>query len=977
MNFSALWRIGIFLYFFYLWGEGQILTYSQEAWVDSILNQMSLEEKIGQLFMPPAYTDHRDNFRQILRLIREYHIGGVIFMQGTPYKQGYYTNLFQEESKIPLLIAQDAEWGVSMRLDSVIRFPKNMVIGALTNDSLVYEYGKAIAMQCKLLGVHVNFAPVMDVNSNPANPVINDRAFGSDPHLVARKALMMIEAFRKVGIIPVGKHFPGHGDTDKDSHLELPVVSHSFDRLWNVELYPFRQAILYGLPALMAAHISVPALDSSGIPISLSRRVLTEFLRRKLGFEGVVFTDALNMRAVTKLFPPGEIELQALKAGNDILLYCQNVPLAIQRIKEAVFNGELTEEELDAHVRRILRLKYKAGLANYQPVDLNNLTLKLNSPYFSQLKRKILQNAVTIVRNEVHYLPLRNLPIENLVYLQIGYSKPAPFYFYLRTYKYLPFYVLPSQFSPVQMDSLFYFLDSIKATTIIIGLFEIKRSPIIHHGLSPFLLDLLCRLKLYGLKRILCLFGNPYALQYMGDETAILVGYDENESVQEACAEVIFGGSIPNGILPIQLDHLPQRDDYLPLAVRYGFAILEDFGISSKLMKEEMDSLIEGAVNRYAMPGIAVGVLYQNQILFHQGYGYQTYAKHKPIDPYFSIYDLASLTKVCATTLGIMSLVEQGELEIRRTLGFYLPEIRGSPLEKIKIYELLSHQSGLIPWMPLYKDLINDSIPLNHSPWDTIWLSQTRDSLFSIPVSRNLFLNKFYLDTLRKKIFSLKPSKEWEGEYSDFNFILLGFLIEKITGKSLEHYLKEQFYDKMGMDATMFLPAEKNIVFSTPPTEVDDYFRFDTIVGYVNDENAALLGGIAGHAGLFSNIYDLLKLAFLLLNGGRYGETSFLKEETIRLFTEYPSKNGFGLGWRRAWTNQKEVISSPLVSRKTFGHLGFTGTAFWIDPVNEIAIVILTNRTYPSRQNKEYLHQNIRVQIVDVIYKHLFSSKTL
>jgi len=958
--------------FFHVAGA-QVSSYSQEVWVDSILNQMSLEEKIGQLFMPPAYTDGRDNFDAILNLIRKYHIGGVIFMQGSPYKQAYYTNVFQQQSKVPLLIAQDAEWGVSMRLDSVISFPKNMVIGALADDSLVYEYGKAIAIQCTTLGVHVNFAPVLDVNSNPANPVINDRAFGSDPHLVARKALLIMEAFREVGIIPVGKHFPGHGDADKDSHVDLPVISRSFDQLWAIDLYPFRQAILYGLPAIMVAHISVPALDSSGLPISLSEKVLKSFLRGKLHYDGVIFTDALNMKGVTMLFPPGELELRALKAGNDVLLYSKDVPLAIQRIQDAILCGELSEAELDDHVRRILRLKYQVGLSQRKEVDLSGLDSRLNAPYFFQLKRKILKEAVTIVKNDVHFLPLQNLQHEKLVYVQIGYRKPAPFYYYLRTYKFLPFYVLPAQFTVSDMDSVISFLDSVKATTVIIGLFEVKRSPALRYGLSPFLYDLLCRMKMGGWKRILCLFGNPYALQYVGEETAIVVGYSEEVSVQERCAELIFGGAIPYGRLPVELPHLAQQDDYFPFAIRYGFSNPEDFGVPAAAFKEEMNSFIQKEINRFSMPGIAIGVLYRNQMVFHQGYGYETYAKKVPIDPYLHIYDLASLTKVCGTTLAAMRLVEQGKLDLRQTLGFYFPELRGSPLGKVKIYQLLSHQSGLIPWMPLYKELLRDSLKGIGMPWDTSYLSPWRDSVYSIPVSRNLFLNRTYLDTVKKRLMQLEVAKEREGLYSDMNFIWLGFLIEKITGEPLNLYLRREFYDKMGMDATWFLPVEERVPFRTPPTEVDDYFRMDTIIGYVNDENAALLGGVAGHAGLFSNVYDLLKIAFLLLNNGRYGEEQFFREETIRLFTESAGNNGFALGWRKAWIQRNKTISSSLVSRKTFGHLGFTGTAFWIDPVHQIAIVILTNRTYPTRQNKTYLQDDVRVKIVDIVYKYFVS----
>ncbi len=942
-------------------------TFTKQEWVSFHLQRMSLEEKIGQLFMIPVWTrPSQDNYKFAIEAIRKYHIGGIIFMQGSPQKQISYVNKFQRISDLPLLIAQDAEWGPAMRLDSIPKLPKQITLGALSDDSLLYEYGKYMARLCKAVGVHINFAPVVDVNINPDNPVINFRSFGEDKHNVTQKSLMIMHGLQDNGVFATAKHFPGHGDTDKDSHYSLPVLKHSLERFQNVELYPFKTLIRYGVKAIMVAHLYAPALDSTpNLPVSLSPKVIKGLLRDSLNFDGLIFTDALTMHGVTKYFPAGKIEVQALLAGNDVLLFPSDLKIAFEAIKQAVFDSVLTEEEIDEHVRRILEAKYDLGLYKFENRFTAPTTIQeiLQSDSLQMFRRKIYKSAITLAKNEVLFLPIKNLHQEKIAYVQVGYDKFAPFYNYLNAYTKVDGFIIHRKQDGAYLDSLAEVISQ-EYSTIIIGLFRVPNSPGKNYGMNGKLLDMLCSFNRKNKKTVVALFGNPYALKYFEKETAILLSYEEDKTAQEGTAEVIFGALNPQGRLPITTSIFKYPPPYPEWATRFGFALPAEMGLNPQSFRK-IDSLMEYAINKHYTPGGSVLVLKEGKIVHAKNYGYETYSKKHPITSQH-LYDLASLTKVVATTLATMKLYEDGKINLFAPIQKYLPQTRRKPLGKIKIVNLLLHQTGMPPFIPYWKTLMT-----RENTWNPLYLQQNISEKFSIPLTDSLFLRNDFPDTLFEKILNipLSPSKKYK--YSDFNMIILAKIIEKITRKPLEEYLRETFYARLGMYRTMFNPRLKCAEMPVVPTEYDVYFRKDTVQGYVHDENAALLGGVAGHAGLFSTAFDLAKLAYMLENSGEYGGECLLSPSTVNYFTKrFTTSNRRGLGWDKPETNKnKPSPTSRFVSPYTFGHLGFTGTAIWIDPRNDLVVIILSNRTFPSRENKGFVTESIRTKIVDYVYE--------
>ncbi len=942
---------------------------SKERWVSFHLQRMSLEEKIGQLFMIPAWTrPSQDNYKFIVNAIKKYHIGGIIFMQGSPQKQIAYANKFQRLSSLPLLVAQDAEWGPAMRLDSLPKLPKQITLGALTDDSLLYSYGKYMARLCRAVGVHINFAPVVDVNVNPDNPVINFRSFGEDKHNVTRKALMIMHGMQDNGVFATAKHFPGHGDTDKDSHYSLPVIKHSAERFRDVELYPFKNLIQRGVKAIMAAHLYAPALDSTpNLPVSLSPKVIQGLLRDSMKFDGLIFTDALTMHGVTKYFPAGKIEVQAILAGNDILLFPSDLKIAFESIKQAVFDSVITEEQIDEHVRRILTAKYELGLHQFENrfTSPNKIQKLLHSDSLQMFRRKIYKSAITLVKNEVLFLPMKNLDKEKVAYIQIGYDKFAPFYHYLNKYSQADGFIIHRKQDGAYLDSLAEIISE-KYSTIILGIFRVPNSPRRDYGMNAKILDVLCSFNRKNKKTIVALFGNPYALKYFKKETAIILSYEEDIAAQEGTAEVIFGALNPKGNLPITTDWFKYPAPYPEWATRFGFALPQEVGMKSDFTKK-IDSLMNYAIYKRFTPGGEVLVLKNGKIVHAKTYGFETYAKKQPIT-YQHLYDVASLTKVVATTLATMKLYDEGRINLFAPIHKYLPETRRKPIGKIKVIKLLLHETGMPPFIPYWKTLMTQK-----NTWDTLYLRREISEKFSIPITDSLFLRNDFPDTLFEKILNIPLSSVKKYKYSDFNMIILSKIIEEITGKSLEEYLNEVFYKELGMFQTMFQPKLKCVPYRSVPTEYDIYFRKDTVQGYVHDENAALLGGIAGHAGIFTTMFDLAKLAYMLENSGEYGGECLLSPSTIAYFTKrFSPASRRGLGWDKPETSKnKPSPTSRLVSPYTFGHLGFTGTAIWIDPQNDLAIIILSNRTFPSRENKGFVSESIRTRIVDYVYQSL------
>ncbi len=948
-------------------------------WAETVLNRLSLEEKIGQLFMMQAYStnDHRYNGPYIESIIKKYKIGGIIFMQGGPVRQAELANKFQHLSELPLLVAQDLEWGLRMRLDSTLRFPVNLALGAVQDDSLMYRYGRLMAEQCRAVGVHVNFAPVVDVNNNPNNPVIGDRAFGENRFTVARKALLYMRGLQDGGVVACAKHFPGHGDTDVDSHEDLPSLPHTRARLDSLELYPFRQLINGGVQSVMTAHLYVPSIDTTPFrPTTLSPAVVQGLLRDSLHFAGLTFTDAMSMKGITKYYAAGEADLAALMAGNDIILIPENLPIAIDHIKKAVLDGLITEREIDAHVRRILLTKEWLGLHRERLVNVDRVPFITQAPQLQQLRRDMYRQAVVLARNHNNLLPVTNLQYERVAYVQIGSDAPQPFYQTLRTYAPMDVFMLPRELTPTQTDSVLVKLEGY--TTLIVGLFSVSRPGILTIGILPPTADLLCYLSKMGTHVAVASFGNPYALSSLPEQTSQLVAFDDSDEAQIAMAEVMLGGRMPSGKLPVSIPNKVYTVAAYPAAVqRFTYAKPADAGMDAATLVG-IDTLLKGYIRRKAMPGAALLVMKGNTIVYDKGYGYTDYDNREAVDPYRTVYDLASITKIAATVPAAMKLYEQGKLNLEASIATYLPELAGTPKEKITVRNLLQHDAGLPAFIPFYTEIVDSAIGPRPE-----YVSAAETENYVLGLRQNLYLRADYPEVIFQKILTSALTAQ-PGErvvYSDLGMILLARIIERITGERLAFYAQRTLYSPLGMGRTAFAPAQQCFAESQPdvqipPTEEDKYFRYGRVQGYVHDPTAALLGGYSGHAGLFSNVYDLAKYLLMLKNGGTYGGKAYFKPETIKLFTS-PSREGSrrGLGWDKPEVRaDKPTPTSRSASASAYGHLGYTGGCVWVDPAYDLVYILLTNRTYPD-DRKLYVEESVRIQVMDKVYQSIYKFK--
>lgn len=936
-------------------------------WARNQLNQLTLEQKIGQLFMVPCYT-HASyaNRKAVQNLIDTYQIGGIIFMKGQPVTQARWANEFQRRSKVPLLVATDAEWGLAMRLDSTIRFPKNLTLGAVQNDSLLEAFGREVGFQCRAVGVHVNFAPVVDVNNNPSNPVINVRSFGELPDNVARCGSAVARGLQQAGVLAVAKHFPGHGDTETDSHYDLPVLSQSARRLDTLELHPFRKLIASGVGGVMSAHLYIPALDKTQhLPGTLSPKIIQKLLKDSLKFEGIVFTDALNMAGVTKHHAPGSLELKALEAGNDMLEFSENVPLAIKTIKEAIRAGKYTEAELDGHVLKILLAKEWAYLHQTTQVSVDSVGLVLNKPAGLALRQKLYEEAITLIKNKYQILPLADPEKKKIAVVQVGTTGKQAFARTLNTYARVDVFSVPKTASQATIDTLVARLE--KYTTVIVGIYDISTWPRNKYGISEATFSLLSKVRAQSSDVILTLFGSPYSCRHFGNEEAILVAYEEADEAQISAAQVIMGGLVPKGRLPIvPPPAFRQPVRYGMTSPRIGFDLPENWHMDSKTLAG-IDTILNYATREKLTPSACVLAIRGNRMVYAKGFGQLSYNQAQPVSPFETIYDLASVTKVASTTLAIMKLYEQNRIELHAPINTYLTDL---PLAigHLTVYQFLVHKTGLPAFRQYYHHTL--AADTTRSPY---WYRPYPSDSFAIEIHPQLYLRSSFADSIWTWIKRLTPVPKPETVYSDINMIILGRMVEKVVGKPIEWYVSEHFYRPLGMYNTMFQPAQKCVEAQIPPTEVDKKFRFCTVQGYVNDETAALLGGVAGHAGLFATALDLGKLLLMLKNGGTYGGQRFLKRETITLFTAAQSEDSRrGLGWDKPEPRRGKLSpASTHASLKAYGHLGFTGCMVWVDPEYDLIYIFLSNRTYPNPANKRFSQENIRLNVMDMLYRSI------
>lgn len=945
---------------------------NEALWADSVLSTLSLDERIAQLMMVAAYSNKDAKHEaETEALIRERNIGGLIFFQGGPVRQARLTNRYQAAARTPILIGMDLEWGLAMRLDSTMRFPRQMALGALRDDSLVMAMGEEIARQMQRLGVHVSFSPVVDVNNNPANPVINDRSFGEDRENVARKGIAYMRGLQRGGVIATAKHFPGHGDVDSDSHHTLPLIAHSRTRLDSLELYPFQRLVDEGLSAMMVAHLEVPALDSSkGLPSTLSRPIVSELLARELGFQGLVFTDALNMKGVANADKPGEIELRALLAGNDVLLFPQDPVKAIARIRKAVDNQELDPALIDHKCLKVLRAKQWAGLHRLRPVRIEGLLDDLNTKQAEALRRGLYAGAITVLADHKELLPLRDLDRLRIASVVIGDSLNNPFQQALA--RYADVKALRCD-KALRKDSLLALLRALEGyDRVIVSVHRTSWRAKSDFGIPETAMDIVREIAARK-PTVLTLFANPYRLaRAYGAQllSSVVVAYEENEDTQDLAAQALFGAIPATGRLPVTASAFYRCGDGRDLAAlgRMGYGLPEEIGLRS-IALAAIDDIVNGGIKAQAYPGAQVLVAVDGEVVWNKAYGYATYERKRRVRT-DDLYDLASVTKVASTTLALMKLVDEGQVDLDKPLGHYLTEIEGDhPAHaRMSLRDILTHQAGLKPFVPFQNRLMKDG---RFKPGVA---SDTASATHGVRVAEGLYIRNEYRDSLFHWVLATPLEAKGAYVYSDMGYYLLQELIERITGTTLDRYVKEQFFGPLGATTLTYRPLERFAKDRIAPSEDDRAFRQRLVWGDVHDPGAALKGGVAGHAGLFGSANDLAKVMQMLANGGTYGGRRYLSEGVVAEFTkcQFCAPNGTGnrrgLGWDKPVRNGKGGPTCECVSYASFGHTGFTGTMAWADPEQQVVYIFLSNRVHPSAATNKLLELGIRTKVQEVVH---------
>ncbi len=933
------------------------------AWADSVFKTLSKEEKIAQLMVIRAHSNlGPEHVQQVTDLIQKYNVGALCWFQGGPIRQANLNNYYQSIARTPLMMTIDGEWGLGMRLDSVIKFPYQLTLGALSNEQLVYQMGKAIGEQCKRLGIHVNYAPVVDINNNPNNPVIGYRSFGQDRNKVASFGVAYVKGLQDAGVMACAKHFPGHGDVDVDSHLDLPVINKSMDQLNDLELYPFKALFKAGVGSVMIAHLSIPAIDNTpNLPTSLSKKNITDLLRDELDYEGLTFTDALEMKGVSKYFPAGEAAVQALIAGNDMLCLPEDVPAAIDAIEKAIKEKRLKQKDIDNKVKKVLLAKYHLGLNHPQIIDTTNLLADLNEKV-DMIKAQVARNTITVMNNNAHLLPIMNT--RHIAYIGIG-ADSTVFGSRLKNELNADTYYLNYKDSD---DRAVRILDSIrtnKYNKIIIGVHNYALKPVNNYGISSTAINLWDSLQTPSTASFI--FGNVYATKNFLTAPTLVALYQDDEITQNAAADFIEGKLASNGKLPVTIDN-----------ASFGTGIAIRRFIPTGVAPEwlAIDSIVRDGIARKAFPGAQVLAIQNGEIKYHKAFGHFEYdPKSMPVS-LESIYDLASVTKISAATVSIMKLYEQGKVDIEKTLGDYLPSMRGSNKSELKLTDILLHQAGLPAGINFWGKTLD---PKTKRP-SSDYYSDVPKPGFTTPVASGLYLRNDWEDTMMKMIADAPLGAKGKYVYSDIDFILLGKIIEAVSGMPLDEYVRQTFYEPLGMTTTGFKPFVHFGIERITPTEEDNYFRRQLMRGYVHDESAAMFGNVSGNAGLFSNAYDLSLLYQMLLNGGELNGQRYLKKETIDFFNQYHSdisRRGYGFDKpEKDNASRKEPYPSALASPETFGHTGFTGTCVWVDPESKLVYIFLSNRVFEGRDTNLLGRLNIRGKIQDAIYKALKKEET-
>ncbi len=944
----------------------------ESQWVDSVFNKLTTDQKIGQFFIVAAYSNQGESeYQKIDNLIEKYNIGGLIFMQGSPSVQAKLTNRYQNLSQIPLLISFDGEWGLGMRLSNVISYPKALTLGAIQDNGLIYKMGGDIAEQCKRLGIHLNFAPDADVNSNALNPVIGYRSFGENKVNVAQKAVAYMKGLQNNGVIANAKHFPGHGDAATDSHYSLPKINHSIEKLTETDLYPFAEMIKDSLMSVITGHLLVPSIDTRNIATSLSGNAVSGILKNKMGFRGLIITDALNMKGATKnASSAGDTELQAFLAGNDLLLMPESAIAGIHKIKAAVVIKKITLDEIDYRVKKILKAKYWAGLNIKKEIIKENVVEDLNQKKYLGFRQILFENAITVAKNAENLIPLVKLNSpKNIVSIAIGAELGNTFQKTLLKFGSFPIYSNESRSDEVWLKRMLNNLDSNKIA--IVSLHRLSTNPSRRYNITPSTINFLEKLQKQN-KVILVEFGNPYGLKYFASQKTIVCGFEDDPQAQEAAAQIIFGALPAKGKLPVTAHDTLKEGDGIEIASSniLGFSMPEAVGINSVALAR-IDNIVNSSISQKIFPGCNLLIARNGKIAYTKAYGTLKYESGQKVTPY-TVYDLASVTKVGATLQAIMKLYDQNLLDITQKASFYLPELDSTNKKNITISNLLLHQAGLHGYLPFWENT------KKKRKLDTTYYNLEKTEKFPFQVANGIYGNQALKDSLWKwvKDSPMITRRSRFGEYpflySDLGLIILQKIIEKITDSPLDIYCENTFFKPLNLEEIGFNINKKVAIDQIAPTENDYSFRGIQIKGTVQDQQAAMLGGVAGHAGLFGNLYDLAKLFQMNLNKGTYGGLTFYSAKTHDTFTQATTiKSHRAYGWDKQPENSDSHYISGQASDESYGHSGYTGTMVWIEPKYNLLFIFLTNRVYPNANNNRLNTLKIRRKIHDVVYQSI------
>ena len=944
-----------------------------QQWVDSVFNSLTEDQRIAQLMVVRVSAKDDKGVvwydKEVAENIKNHNIGALCLFQGNPVKQAEFINQFQSIAKTPLMVCVDGEWGLGMRFDSVANFPFQLTMGAMQDAAITYKVGAAIGEQCRRIGIHVNYAPVVDINNNPNNPVINFRSFGEDKYKVAVNGIQIMKGMQDAGIMACAKHFPGHGDVSVDSHLDLPVITKSRTSLDSLELYPFREIFKAGIGSVMIAHLSIPSVDpDTKRASSLSYNNVTKLMKNELGYQGLSFTDALEMQGVKKFFPNGDASVESIIAGNDMLCLPGDISASIKKIKQAVKDKRLSWDDINNKVKRVLMAKYNYVLPSIQPINTSNITRELNSK-IPELRKQVAANAITLLRNDdPAVFPLPVSQNNKIAYVGIGINGDNAFAARMKSQYNADVYYFNYQSDASRIPSMMDMLKK-KYDAVVVGVHNYTRYPANNFGISAASVQLLNQLQ--ETKSITFFFGNPYAIKNICAAKNIVACYEDDDIFQNAAIDILQGLQQPKGKLPVTVCK----------EFSFGTGIVKSDGLKfenpaslgfNETKLNEIDSLANDAISKHATPGCVVLVAKDGKIAYQKAFGYYTYDSLELVNTE-SIFDMASVTKIFATTISVMKLIDEGRLNIEKPLGDYLSWVKGTNKEKLPVKEILLHQAGLNAFIPFYKETIDPA--KGGLAYYTIYSEKPVHS-HSIRVAENMYIRNDWEDTMYNRILQSKLGPEGRYVYSDNDFIFLGKVVEAISGKTLDQYVKDEFYDKLNLTSTGFKPRERFPLSRIIPTEQEISFRSQLLRGDVHDPGAAMFGGVAGHAGLFSTAYDLASIAQMLLNKGSFNRQQFIKSQTVDVFTAYHSafsRRGYGFDKpEKDNATRKDPYPCLSASPMTYGHTGYTGTCVWVDPARNLVFVFLSNRVNPfGGINTKISTLNVRGNIQETIYKSL------